>query len=153
MPLVVPLDAGPLGLITQAKGNAKRDVIRGWHERLTSAGVIVAVPEIAYYEVRRELFRAGNARGLLRLRSFRDEALYLPITTAAMDRAAELWALARTVGGQGASDDSLDADCILAAQADRAKGRTDRVVIATDNLKHFRLFPGINAQPWQQIGP
>jgi predicted nucleic acid-binding protein len=153
MPLVIPLDSGPLGLITQAKGHLKRETIRGWYERLTSAGVIVAVPEIASYEVRRELFRAGNARALLRLRSFRDETLYLPITTAAMERAAELWAQARTVGGPGASDESLDADCVLAAQAERARGRRDQVVIATDNLKHFRLFSGIDAQSWQQITP
>lgn len=153
MPFIVPLDAGPLGLVARRPGKPERDACRAWYERLASAGVLFAVPEIAYYEVRRELLRASAVEGLARLRKFLTTSIYLPITTPAMDRAAELWALARKGGFPGASDDSLDADCIFAAQAERARGARDTIVIATDNLRHFAKFPGIDARRWQEIEP
>ncbi|MEX2261699.1 MAG: hypothetical protein WD696_07095 [Bryobacteraceae bacterium] len=43
------------------------------------------IPEIADYEVRRELLRAGKEKGLGRLDA-------LPITTPVMLKAAEFWA-------------------------------------------------------------
>jgi predicted nucleic acid-binding protein len=153
MPYIVAFDAGPLGLITKAPGKPGRDAIRRWFDRHRSAGVLFAVPGIARYENRRELILHGATRGLARLREFEEEAILLPVTEGALERAAELWALARKGGFPGASDDSLDADCILAAQAERARGARDTIVIATDNLRHFARFPGIDARRWQEIEP
>lgn len=153
MPEIVAFDAGPLSVITKAEGNPNRDAIRRWYDRLWADGIIFAVPEIAYYEVVREFRRTRNLPATHRLQIFRSETLYLPISTAAMERAAEFWALARTIGYPGASGDSLDADCILAAQTERARGKRDSLVIVTDNLKHFVHFPGIDARPWQHIHP
>lgn len=153
MARIVVYDAGPLGLLTRAPGSPRHDACRAWHDHLWTSGVLIGIPEIAAYEVRRELLRIGATSSLGRLRDLSRGGLFLPITTAAMERAAELWALARASGRQGASDESLDADCILAAQVERAVGKTDRAIIATDNMKHFRVFPGIEARPWQQINP
>ena len=52
----------------------------------------VVVPEIADYEVRRELIRARRTAGIARLGALVSQVEYLAITTTAMCRAAEIWA-------------------------------------------------------------
>ncbi len=96
------------------------------------------LPEIADYEVRRELLRANKTKGIAHLDALGQLIEYLPITTAAMRRAAEFWAQARQQGQQTAADTSIDADMILAAQA-MTLGVAD-VVIATTNVGHLRRF-------------
>jgi hypothetical protein len=73
--------------------------------------------ELADYEVRRELLRAGKDQGLGRLDALKGMLGYAPITTPVMLKAAAFWATARKMGRQSASDASLDADMILVAQA------------------------------------
>jgi len=60
--------------------------------------VTVLVPEIADYEVRRELLRANKKLGIQRLDTLKATIGYLPLTTAAMLKAAEFWAIARNAG-------------------------------------------------------
>jgi predicted nucleic acid-binding protein len=105
---------------------------------LVSRGIRVIVPEIADYEVRRELLRAKKERGLSRLDALASRLEYLPITTAAMRRAAVFWAEARQQGQPTADDKALDGDVILAAQA-MTLGVAD-VVIATTNVGHLSRF-------------
>jgi hypothetical protein len=50
------------------------------------------VPEIADYEVRRELLRANRVSGLARLDGLARLLEYLPLTTAAMRQAVVFWA-------------------------------------------------------------
>src|SRR5258708_3353892 len=108
-----------------------------WVVRMRQQGIQLVVPEIADYEVRRELIRARKIRGLRRLDVVKHSLLYAPITTAIMLRAAEYWARARQGGKPSAPDASLDADMILAAQAaDFAVGETE-VTVATFNIKHL----------------
>jgi hypothetical protein len=52
----------------------------------------VIVPEIADYEVRRELLRANRVSGLARLDGLARLLEYLPLTTAAMRQAVVFWA-------------------------------------------------------------
>lgn len=61
----------------------------------SATGDPIFIPEIADYEVRRELLRARKLRGLARLDLLKDSLEYLPLTTPIMLRAAELWAQAR----------------------------------------------------------
>jgi predicted nucleic acid-binding protein len=91
----VLLDAGPLGMISHPRPNKQ---IAEWLKRLLSCGGRVLVPEIADYEVRRELLRAGKNRGVQRLDALIHSVGYVPITTAAMLKAAEFWAAARNAG-------------------------------------------------------
>ena len=98
----------------------------------------VLIPEIADYEVRRELLRANKARGLARLDALAGLLEYLPLTTAAMRQAAVFWAQARQQGRPTADDKALDGDVILAAQA-MTLGAAD-VVIATTNVGHLSRF-------------
>ena len=106
------------------------------------------VPEIADYEIRRELLRARKTAGIRRLDNLISQTDYLAITTTAMRQAAEYWAEARQQGRATADNKALDGDVILAAQAatlDRAN-----VVIATTNVKHLSRFT--QAMLWSDIG-
>jgi hypothetical protein len=111
----------------------------------------VAVPEIADYEVRRELLRAGKFAGLARLDALaaHPAATYLALTTEAMRLAAEFWAEARREHRPGAGEAALDADVILAAQAALAGDGGDDVVVATTNTDHLAQF--VPAQRWENI--
>jgi hypothetical protein len=112
---VIVLDAGPLGLASQARGNPLADRCRAWVLAVAATGARVVVPEVADYEVRRELFRARASGGLARLDRLESMLAYDPITTPAMRLAAELWAAARNAGVPTAHALALDTDCILAA--------------------------------------
>jgi len=116
---IVLLDAGPLGMITNPRSSPENEECRDWLAALVFKGAEVVVPEIADYEVRRELLRADKTRGLARLDAMKGLLAYAPITTPVMIRAAGFWASARKQGRQSASDAALDADMILVAQAAR----------------------------------
>jgi len=117
MSALVLLDAGPLGMITNPRGSPDSEACKNWLQGLSQRGIVIAIPEIADYEVRRELLRAGKTMGWARLDALKALLRFVPITSAAMLQAAEFWASARNMGRQSASDPSLDADMILAAQA------------------------------------
>jgi hypothetical protein len=89
---VVLLDSGPLGLVTNPRLSPKSLECVEWLQGLLARGADVVVPEIADYEVRRELLRAGKAQGLARLDELATALHYLPITSAAMRQAAAFWA-------------------------------------------------------------
>ena len=144
MTSAVVLDAGPLGMISHPRATAE---IKAWLADLLGAGRTVYVPEIADYEVRRELLRVGHIKGLRRLDQLRLTLKYLPITTDAMLIAAEFWADARKRGLPTGHHHSLDADVILAAQA--AVCPTKSVVIASTNPRHLARF--IPAERWEDI--
>ncbi len=73
--------------------------------------------EVADYEFRRELVRAGKAVAVKRLDDLAEQFGYLPVATAVWRRAADLWAQARNEGYPAAADAALDGDMLLAAQA------------------------------------
>ena len=150
MSMIVLLDAGPLGMITNPKSSPENEACKNWLASLAYSGVEVVIPEIADYEVRRELLRAGKDRGLGRLDALKRMLGYAPITTPVMLKAAEFWAAARKLGRQSAGDASLDADMILAAQASAMARDGEETVIATTNVRHLALFA--SAHIWREIG-
>jgi predicted nucleic acid-binding protein len=135
---VVLLDTGPLGLVTNPRRSQQSVACAQWPQALVTHGLRVIVPEIADYEVRRELLRAKKERGLARLDAIASRLEYLPLTTAAMRQAAVFWAQARQQGQPTADEKALDGDVILAAQAITI-GVGD-VVIATTNVGHLSRF-------------
>ena len=147
MSRVVVLDAGPLGLVTNPRRSPTSTACATWLQSLLADGTRVVLPEIADYEVRRELLRANKTKGIAHLDALGKLIEYLPITTAAMRRAAEFWAQARQQGQQTAADTSLDADMILAGQA--MSLRESDVVIATTNVGHLGRF--VRADLWTNI--
>jgi hypothetical protein len=154
MARLIVLDSGPLGLIVRAP--SKLQVLRciTWLKGISAAGATLVIPEIAHYEVRRELFRIRAVGSLRRLEFYLDPGgglQYLALSTEAIIKAAEFWAIIRQTGIPTASPDALDPDAILAGQAALAGQPGDSVTIATTNLAHLSRFPGIDAQIWDQI--
>jgi predicted nucleic acid-binding protein len=149
MSLVILLDAGPLGLITNPRASQETRDCNLWLESLVLKGVEVKIPEIADYEVRRELIRADKYKGINRLDDLQRYLDYIPLTTQIMLKAAQFWAQMRKQGIQTADNKALDGDVILAAQAAVIQDQGHEVIIATTNVGHLSRL--IHAQEWRNI--
>jgi predicted nucleic acid-binding protein len=146
---VIVLDSSPIGLLAHTRPTPQPLACRTWLAGLVAAGRRVILPEIADYEVRRELLRLRRGRAIARLNYLVRQLEYLPLTTAAMHKAAELWAAARQGGQPTAGDKTIDADMILAGQA--LTLGVPNVIVATTNVGHLaRVVP---ANAWQNIAP
>ncbi|HKI19404.1 MAG TPA: hypothetical protein VKA15_16075 [Isosphaeraceae bacterium] len=96
---------------------------------------------------------SGATAGIQRLEDLRKEfGHYIPISTAAMRKAAELWADARRKGIPTADENKFDGDVILAAQAMLYSGLADSLVIATYNARHLSRYD-VDAAHWTEISP
>ena len=151
MARVIVLDSGPLGLAARRPAIAGAQQVQSWLASREMSGALMIVPEIADYEVRRELVRARITSGISPLDILKSRFIYLPISTPAMLRACAFWAEVRQQGVPTASPDALDADCILAGMAATAFDPNDVVTIATSNIAHLSRFPGIDAQDWFNV--
>jgi predicted nucleic acid-binding protein len=120
-----------------------------WLDNLPLKGYEVMLPEIADYELRRELLRVGKVTGIRRLDQLKSAITYRPITTEVMLKAAELWAEARKRGRPTADPKELDGDVILAAQAALVADEGNEVIIATTNMGHLSQF--VDAREWRII--
>lgn len=149
MSQVIILDTGPLGLVTNPKLSPASIARAQWLQTHVTAGNRVIIPEIADYEVRRELLRVNKIKGIARLDDLAKFLEYLPITTIAMRQAAQFWAQARQQGQPTAGDKTIDGDMILVAQAMTIA--VPNVVIATTNVGHLSRF--VTAELWQSIPP
>ena len=155
MARLILLDSGPLGIIVRAP--SKPHIVRclTWLKTIQATGAVVIIPDIAHYEVRRELLRIRAVGSLRRLDYALDPSSgfeHLLLTADAIVKVAEFWAFLRQSGIPTSSPDSLDADAILAGQAALAGQPGDTVTIATTNLAHLNPFPDIDAQNWDHIG-
>ena len=146
---VIILDSGSLGLITNPKLSPESIACTQWLQAHITAGSRTIVPEIADYEIRRELLRANKTKGIARLDNLARSIEYLPIKTTAMRQAAQLWSQARQQGQPTAGDKTIDGDMILVSQAITLG--VPNIVIATTNLGHLSRF--VAAELWQNINP
>lgn len=151
MARIILLDSAPLGLVTSASGKPGVNQCKAWLRAMLAGGAEVLIPEMCDYEVRRELLRVGSTAGLKRLDDLEGLLDFLPLTSPAIRRAAELWAFVRQSGMPTAHREALDADALLAGQAANAGQPGDTVTIATTNLHHLGRFPGIDAAIWTGI--
>jgi predicted nucleic acid-binding protein len=135
------LDSGPLGKIAHPRPNPE---LLAWLVRMLTARAEVIIPEIADFEVRRNLLLEGLMESVRRLDELKAVLAYLPLSTGAMLRAAEFWAQARKSGRATADPKELDVDVILAGQADEVKG-----IVVTENVGHLALF--VEAKNWGEI--
>ena len=151
MPRPIILDSDPLSLLTRLPDTAKSHRCQRWMALRAEEGSEIVVPEIIDYELRRELLRAGKLDSIHRLDAFIHDRLvtFLPIDTAAMQLAAQLWADVRKQGKPTAPDNALDVDVILAAQAMNHGGVTLHFVIATGNIGHLSRFAP--ADNWEKL--
>jgi hypothetical protein len=146
MARIVLLDSGPLGMVTHPRRNPD---VAAWFAGLQRRGTAVLIPEIADYEVRRELVRAGRTIGVRRLDALGRVLGYVHVSREVWLLAAQLWADARRIGRPTADPAALDGDVILAASARLLAAAGDQPVIATTNVDHLALF--VDARPWHEI--
>ena len=150
MSMVILLDAGPLGLITNPRASQETRECNQWLESLALQEIQVKIPEIADFEVRRELLRADKFKGIERLNDLQLYLDYVPLTTQTMLKAAQFWAQVRKQGIPTADDKALDGDVILAAQAILIRDEGHEVIIATTNVGHLSRLA--EAKTWSDIG-
>src|SRR5262245_13964702 len=77
-----------VGILSHPRNPPPVAACRQWLVNLSAAGRRVLVPEIADYEVRRELIRPGSQNALINLDQLAPQLEYLPLTTAATRLAA-----------------------------------------------------------------
>jgi predicted nucleic acid-binding protein len=143
---IVLLDSGPLGMLARYQPDP---ALKSWVRTLLQGGSRLGIPEIADYEVRRELLLARLQTSLSALNALQAELDYLQITTPVMREAASLWAEARQQGVATADRHALDGDVILAAIARLLIADGHDVVVATTNIGHLARF--VPAQLWHAI--
>jgi predicted nucleic acid-binding protein len=158
MPSVIVLDSGPLSnaVVPLARPGSTPTLsqqCRKWISDCERGGALLVVPAIAYYETLRELERRRATAKIARLKefAFADPGRFMPCTTAHLERAAQMWGAARNAGNPTASDDALDGDVILAAQAlSLGLARAD-FIVATTNVGHLSRF--VPCDEWTRITP
>ncbi len=94
MARLILLDSGPLGKIVRAP--SKPHVVRclAWLKTILATGAVVVIPDIAHYEVRRELLRIRAVGSLRRLDYALDPSIgfdHLTLTDDAIIKAAEYY--------------------------------------------------------------
>jgi len=148
---MVVLDSTPLGLLTQRLGAAEADACHQWLAARIAQGWRPLVPEIVDYELRRELIRSHKIASVRRLDAFvsHPSVTFLPITSAALKLAAELWARTRQQGRPTADPHGLDIDVILAAQLLAGGYPAAEFTVATANVSHLSLF--VPAILWSEV--
>ena len=162
-PTAVVLDSTPLSLLAQKQGHLKGDACWAWAKRLmTATECTLFIPEVADYEVRRELLRLKNAGAVSRLDELRQTAVFLPLATDAILLAATLWAETRQRGRPTSDAKALDADALITAQV-RLLFLEDyaltTAVIATGDIKDMTALATVGPMPtvlavlWHDILP
>lgn len=146
---LIVLDTGVLGMVVHPSEAGEPRECKAWLKQLVLRGVAIHIPEIADYELRRELLRMKSDESVKRLDALKARLTYVPITTAAMLKAAEHWASVRNAGRPTADHKALDGDVILAAQSARLAQPGDELIVATTNVGHLSRF--VDARPWRDI--
>ena len=146
MTTVVLIDSGPLGKITHPKIDP---AVKEWLQFIQANKIALRVAEISDYELRRNLLLEGLGKSINRLAKFRQTKRFIPITSEMMVEAAELWAWTRRQGQPTTSNERLDGDVILVAQAIFQKEYFDEVIIVTENPKHICRFDSFGIFTWE----
>jgi len=133
----IVLDSGPLGVFCNPVPSPVAKRARDWMANRIRAGDKLVLPEIADYEVRRELIRAKRSRSLSRLDELGRDLKFEPLRTNTFRLAAELWATTRNSGRPTAHPAALDGDVILAAQALLLMAAEGETTVLTMNPAHL----------------
>jgi len=153
---VAVIDSGLLGEIIKRHPSA--DVTR-WIEFMVENEIVLRIPEIIDYEIRRELILQdlkGNSearKSLSKLNRYRQTNRLIPLEPSiTFTDACELWANLRFNSQPTADIKNIDVDVILVTQALSIKKDFDEIIIVTGNLSDLRRFShlGIKIWDWKQ---
>lgn len=165
--MIVFLDTNILGLICNKNISFDEcQQCKKWFDTLFLRGVRIVTSDLCHYEVMRGLisssirlskagFQPTNeaAPGIKSLELLKVDGFleFLPVSTEALDLAANLWARAFTSGQTTRDEKDIDIDIIISAQYQllRDEFPGQRVIMATTNLKHLSIF--CDAANWRDI--
>jgi tRNA(fMet)-specific endonuclease VapC len=99
----------------------------------------LAFSAMTRYESVRSFKQQGAVKQLARFATFCQNSVVLPVDDAIFDRAADLWAYARTNGHP-----CNDADLLIAATA-----LQHQRILVTGNTSHFAWVPGMSVIDWR----
>jgi toxin FitB len=147
MKSVILLDSGPLGEIIKPQLDPR---VRRWAAFIKEQKISLRIAEINDYEVRRNCILEKFEKSISNLNKYRQRKQFIPIDSEMMLDACELWAWIRRDKQQPTADrKQLDGDTILVAQALSQKKFFDRVIIVTENSKHFIRFAEYDLYTWE----
>src|SRR5207302_8521664 len=152
--MIIVLDTFPTTSVAKRPGRtpSRSDQCHEWIEKCEDAGHTILVPAISYYEALREFERRQATSQIGRLRAFcLLPTCFIPLTTAHLETAAQLWRHARRGGRPTAANAELDGDVILAAQALSLGVAAPDLTIATTNVSHLAHF--VPCDDWANIAP
>ena len=142
------LDTNIISRLLHPKHPNNKDIGEWFVHFLNKDGKKIYLPEIVAYEVRRGLWvkklKDANSKSLERFEAFSKHLNYLPINSIVFKIAEELWAKSRVNGYPTASNDSLDSDVLLAAQAIEIGAS-----VITENIKHLKNY--VKAYHWENL--
>lgn len=95
------------------------------------------------FEISRGFKEKGATSQLMRFREFCEHSFIVPVTDNVLDRAEDLWAIARHRGLPCG-----DADLIIAATAIETG-----IVLVTGNTAHFAWVTGLKLADWRNAKP
>jgi predicted nucleic acid-binding protein len=153
----VVIDSSTMTVLANPNGTPEAIECREWAENLRRKGALVTIPAVVNYECRRKLVHINSTNGIAKL----DETLRIfgsiEMSEDAWTLASHMWARMRSLG-RIATDDRIDADVLIAAQATLfAMQKSAAVTVATDNIRHFLpLVDGthlVGADEWRKISP
>lgn len=153
--MIVFIDSGILGILSAPNKVGEAKNCEEWPYTLLSRGVYVCSSELCDNEIRRSLIlesqKKNNLNSIENLNELREIISFLPITSILLEKAACIWASARSQGIPTADNKSLDIDIIISAhyQMLREEYPSRHIVIATTNVKHLSRFT--QAQTWEEI--
>jgi len=110
--------------------------------RALSAGEVVYMSPVAYYEVLRGLLHKRAREEVEFLRNLCLSLEWNDFSRPVWEEAAKLWADCRTAGHSLSDERRLEGDALIAAHA-----RSLDATVATRNVKHFR-FLGVEFEDW-----
>lgn len=157
--MIVFLDTNILGLICNKNVSFDEcQQCKKWFDPLFIRGVRIVTSDLCHYEVMRGLISssirsAEAAPGIKSLELLKADGFleFIPVSTEALDLAANLWARAFTSGQTTRDEKDIDIDIIISAQYQilRDEFPGQRVIMATTNLKHLSIF--CDAANWRDI--
>jgi predicted nucleic acid-binding protein len=157
--MIVFIDTNILGLISNENTLFEEaQQCKKWFSTLLRRSVRVITSDLCTYEEMRGLLSSSIlnkevAPGIKSLEFLRADGFleFLPVSTEALDLAAELWARASTSGQTTRDEKDIDIDIIISAQYQllRDEFPGQQVIMATTNLKHLSIF--CEAAHWRDV--
>ena len=150
--MIIILDTFPTSSVSKREGRKPTlsDHCHKWVDNCEYAGHTILVPAVSYYEALRELEQRQALSQMVRLKEFcLLPTRFMPLTTIHLEAAAKLWGDARRGGRPTSSNDALDADVIIAAQALSLGLTRSEYVVATTNVSHLSRY--VPCDEWTNI--